>query len=257
MNVCVPLSAPERAIVFQGERQIKEDSCCTVCENRTLLHFTKAALRDYSQGWQFVSELLCSPYGTLLQSFAAKMTLMAPKSKTFKSIVNTAQKILPSTISKEGPFLSLHFPFGVFSHLQGWRSREHWRLAAAGRGCWTTGFQGWAWWPRCGGTAWCPRCCRPETGPCRHRCRAEEGWESVGDWECRRKMRSGGLPWLKHQNVHQCRGNQQILSFKCNTDNTAVLSLDRSVRGYLTTMNIDGKRCTESNTTQDNETNER
>lgn len=140
-----------------------------------ILHFTKAALWDYSQGWQVVSKLL--------QSFTAKRTLMAQKSKTFKSISLWIQyrKYYPALhTSKDGWFLSSRVFFGAFSYLQGWRSREHCWPAAAGRGCWTTGFQGWAWWPRCGGTAWCPRCCRPETGPFRHRCRAEQGW-SVQD----------------------------------------------------------------------------
>lgn len=69
------------------------------------------------------------------------------------------------------------------SYQLGWRSPGCWRPAAAGRGCWMTGSQGWAWWPRCGDTAWCPQCYRPETEAGRRRCTDETQGEGEGEGE--------------------------------------------------------------------------
>lgn len=173
--MCVPLSAPESVIVFQGERQIKRGQLAWVKTER------------YCTSPRLLYEIIVKG-DKLSPSFSAQcslslQTLISQKSKTLKSIVLWIQyrKYYQSLqTSKDRSFLSSRF---LFSYLQGWRSREHWWPAAAGRGCWRTGFQVWAWWPRYGDTAWCPRCCRPETGSCRHHCRAEQGWELVEDWE--------------------------------------------------------------------------
>ena len=154
-------------------------TACLSTVNTGVLGLHRSARLKEDQ-WQTASEEKCSrpwwPW-TTLNGNNGNLGAIKPKELPVVSDKNNKRK-------KRNKILLLLLRESTCSpHLQGWRSRGRWGPAAAGRGCWTTGCRGWAWWPRCGDTAWCPQCCHLGSDPCRHHWRR---------WRTRRRRLESG-----------------------------------------------------------------